>query len=147
MKTRQLEKRERNPQFNPDNGLRTWPLSRICWAQLVSWSSGTTLRSRSFDAAPAGRLLDHAHEIAKGVLGDPSAYPAAAHYGLIWSLEESHDSPTGKLGADLEPVEGDDHTRRPRLFDGLCIALIKGLIRDRAIFHGFDVIDARDWIA
>ncbi|HEX8203050.1 MAG TPA: NAD(P)-binding protein [Isosphaeraceae bacterium] len=95
-------------------------------------------------AVPVGALLDQAHALARSVPSDPTSHPAAVHHGLLWLLDEFHAHLTARLGAVLER---DDDARRLWLYVDFSIALIRGLIRDGVLFHGFDALDDRDWDA
>jgi uncharacterized protein with NAD-binding domain and iron-sulfur cluster len=90
----------------------------------------------------AATHLHTAHHLAQNLADDPQAHDRQHHHTLIALLDEFL---AGFSQARAQDLAHNDELRRLWIWLRLGAAVVKGMIGDGVVFHGFDVIDQYDF--
>lgn len=102
------------------------------------------LRSPALAPVPSA---EHLHQLAHSLPPDPVEHRAVSHHALVHLVETTRDAVRAAA-----PPAGDAHPalRRLQLLVELYSAVVRGILVDGVLLHGFDVIDRWDlraWLA
>jgi hypothetical protein len=87
--------------------------------------------------------LAHALSLADQLEGQPSRHSLASHRGIIFFLEEFAKWLFGQIESLLD---SNDTLRRLWIFVDLTVSILKGVLVDGVLTHGWNVINDYNWV-